>query len=46
LGTFLSDPTDVPASVVKNLAAQLAISDPSFLSQYRERPATHREHAG
>src|SRR6266508_2590622 len=46
LGTFLSDPTDAPAGVVKHLAAQLAISDPSCLSRYRERPATHREHAG
>jgi TnpA family transposase len=46
LGTFLSDPTDAPAGVVKHLAAQLAISDPFCLSRYRERPATHREHAG
>jgi hypothetical protein len=46
IGTFLSDPTDVPAGVVKHLAAQLAISDDSCLVRYLERPATHRERAG
>ena len=46
LGTFLSDPTDVPAVVTKHLAAQLSISDPACARQYLERPATHREHAG
>ena len=30
----------------EDLAAQLAITDPFCLSRYRERPATHREHAG
>ncbi len=46
LGTFLEDPTDVPASVVAVLAAQLAIADRTCLARYLERPATHREHAG
>jgi TnpA family transposase len=46
LGTFLADPTDVPDGVVNHLAAQLKISDLDYLSSYRERPATHREHAG
>ena len=46
LGTFLSDPTDVPAMVTKHLAAQLSIADPACAKQYLERPATHREHAG
>ena len=46
LGTFLSDPTDVPAMVAKHLAAQLSIADPACAKQYLERPATHREHAG
>ena len=46
LGTFLSNPTDVPAVVAKHLAAQLSIPDPACAKQYLERPATHREHAG
>ncbi len=46
LGTFLNDPTDVPAVVTKHLAAQLSIADPACARQYLERPATHREHAG
>jgi Domain of unknown function (DUF4158) len=46
LGAFLPDPTDAPAGVIKHLAAQLKISDPGCLSHYRERPGTHREHAG
>jgi TnpA family transposase len=46
LGTFLSCPTDVPAVVTKHLAAQLSIADPGCASQYLERPATHRDHAG
>jgi uncharacterized protein DUF4158 len=36
LGTFLSDPTDVPHSVVLTLAAQLNIVDPTILSRYLE----------
>ena len=46
LGTFLSDPTDVPPSVVKHLAAQLSVADPACLKRYLDRPASHREHAG
>ncbi len=46
LGTFLSDPTDVPAVVSRHLASQLSIADPTCAGQYLERPATHREHAG
>jgi len=45
LGTFLSDPTDVPAGIVKYLTAQLGIHDLSCLSRYRERATTHQEHA-
>jgi Domain of unknown function (DUF4158) len=45
LGTFLSDPTDVPLGVVMHLAAQLSIADPTCVRHYLERPATHREHA-
>jgi hypothetical protein len=46
LGTFLSDPTDVPPGVVKHLAAQLSVADTCCLKRYLDRPASHREHAG
>jgi TnpA family transposase len=46
LGTFLSNPLAVPPAVVSYLAQQLDITDISTLSSYRERPQTHREHAG
>ena len=46
LGTFLSEPTDVPPCVVKHLAAQLSVADPTCLKRYLNRPASHREHAG
>jgi Domain of unknown function (DUF4158) len=46
LGTFLSNPIDVPQGVLRHLAAQLAIADPGCVSQYTDRAATHREHAG
>lgn len=36
LGTFLTDPTDVPAEVVANLARQIGIADPECLERYRE----------
>src|SRR6266567_5011386 len=36
LGTFLSDPTDIPHNVVLTLASQLNIADLSILSRYRE----------
>ena len=40
LGTFLSNPIDVPPGVLSHLAAQLAIADPDCVSQYtgRETP--------
>ncbi len=41
LGTFLSDPTDVPHSVVLSLASQLNIADPTILSSYREGLMRH-----
>jgi TnpA family transposase len=46
LGTFLSNPIDVPAVVIQHLASQLSIANPESAKQYLERPATHREHAG
>src|SRR5206468_12344833 len=36
LGAFLSDPTDVPQSVILTLASQLNIADPVVLSRYRD----------
>ena len=45
LGTFLTDPTDVPTLVVRHLAQQLAIADISVLARYRERQATPYAHA-
>ncbi len=36
LGTFLSDPTDVPPSLASYLAGQLHIDDPACLVRYRD----------
>ena len=41
LGTFLSDPTDVPPGVVRHLAVQLSVADPTCLKRYLDRPASH-----
>lgn len=46
LGTFLSDPTDVPEGAVTYVGRQLGIADPlPVLPGYLDRPAAHREHA-
>ena len=45
LGTFLTDPTDVPPSVVSYMSPQLQIEDPSCLPRYLARRVTHHEHA-
>ena len=44
LGTFLTDPTDVPPGAVAYVAAQLAITDPTCLALYAVRK-THWKHA-
>jgi hypothetical protein len=36
LGTFIADPTDVPAPVSAILAQQIGLADPACLAQYRE----------
>ena len=46
LGTFLAHPTAVPAVVARNIARELAITDPDCLAVYAQREQTHREHAG
>ncbi len=43
LGTFLPDPTEVPATVVAYVASQLGMIDGSCLIQYRTRD-THWDH--
>ena len=45
LGTFLTDPTDVPPGIVLHMSRQLHIADPACLSRYLARPRTHYEHA-
>ncbi len=39
LGTFLTDPRDVPPAAVAYLADQLGVGDPSCLARYLDRPA-------
>jgi len=45
LGTFLPDPTTVPAVVASFLATQLESEDPGCLARYADRPATQSAHA-
>ncbi len=45
LGTFLSEPTDVPKEVAAHIAHQLEVSDPRVLAEYARPPNTFREHA-
>ena len=43
LGTFLTDPLDVPPLVTEHLAGQLRISDPACVARYAERRTTPLE---
>ncbi|KAB1940739.1 DUF4158 domain-containing protein [Micromonospora sp. ALFpr18c] len=45
LGTFLTDPVDVPWSVVDYVAVQLGVADASVVKRYTEREKTAYEHA-
>ena len=44
LGTFLTDPLDVPLQVTEHLAGQLGIGDPACVARYVERRTTPLEH--
>lgn len=44
LGTFLTNPLDVPPLVTEHLAGQLGITDPSCVARYTDRPHTPLEH--
>jgi TnpA family transposase len=45
LGTFLSDPADVPTVVVDYLVPQIGVGDASCLKHYAARRPTQHEHA-
>ena len=45
LGTFLTNPIDVPSNCVAYVAAQLGNIDPEQLHRYLERSETHWKHA-
>lgn len=44
LGTFLTDPLDVPVEAVDYVAGQLGVADPSCVKGYAERQKTRLEH--
>lgn len=44
LGTFLSNPIDVPSGVISYLVNQLEIADIDCLTSYSKRARTHWEH--
>ena len=46
LGTFLSQPAEVPEVVARRVAEELDIDQPGRLGDYAQREPTHREHAG
>ncbi|ASU84061.1 hypothetical protein CDO52_15820 [Nocardiopsis gilva YIM 90087] len=45
LGTFLTDPSEVPENAVVYLAEQLGIADPGCLADYAAREQTRLDHA-
>ncbi len=44
MGTFLTDPLDVPTGVLDYVATQLEVADPSCVKRYTERRPTRFEH--
>ncbi|KUL30853.1 hypothetical protein ADL15_23105 [Actinoplanes awajinensis subsp. mycoplanecinus] len=44
LGTFLTDPLDVPLVVLDYVATQVEVADPSCVKRYTEREKTRLEH--
>ncbi len=45
LGTFLSDPVNVPVGVIAYVASQLRIRNPQCIVRYAERVQTQQDHA-
>jgi hypothetical protein len=45
LGTFLTDPVDVPVGVIAYVASQLRIANPQCIVRYAERVQTQQDHA-
>lgn len=45
LGTFLTDPVNVPVGVIAYVASQLSIANPQCIVRYAERIQTQQDHA-
>ncbi len=45
LGTFLTDPVNVPVGVIAYVASQLRIANPQCIVRYAERVQTQQDHA-
>ncbi len=45
LGTFLTDPVNVPVGVIAYMASQLRIANPQCIVRYAERVQTQQDHA-
>src|SRR5258708_35726828 len=45
MGTFLTDPVNVPVGVIAYVASQLSIANPQCIVRYAERIQTQQDHA-